>query len=70
MTNGLKHNYNRCCLISVISEMFCITSACVIIKVDKEKTLFEQEIYHGSTVDLIPPLYGGKSNYKEKGFLD
>ncbi len=32
---------------------------CIIIKVDKEKTLFEQEIYHGSTVDLNLPLYGG-----------
>ncbi len=63
--DGLKHDYNRCCFISVIGEMFCIclTSTCVIIKVNKEKTLFEQEIYHGSTVDLILPLYGGKSNY-------
>ncbi len=43
---------------------------CTIIKVDKEETLFEQEIYHGSTVDLIPPLYGGKSKSKDKDFLD
>ena len=32
---------------------------CNIFKVDKEKTLLEQEICHGSTVDLIIPLFGG-----------
>ena len=41
--------------------LFCLTSVhCIIIKVDKEKTLFQQEIYHGLTVDLILPLHGGK----------
>ena len=41
-------------------------------EVDKEKTLFEQEIYHGSTIDLILPLSGGmerqnKNRRKKKG---
>ena len=34
----------------------------IIVKVEKEKLLFEQKIYHGTTVDLIPKLYGGKSD--------
>ncbi|CAB3998738.1 Divergent AAA region [Paramuricea clavata] len=35
-------------------------------EVDKEKTLFKQEIYHGSTVDLILPLYGGMPEVGKK----
>ena len=37
-------------------------SIAICFKVDKEKTFFEQGIYHGSTIDLILPLSGGMFN--------
>ena len=38
-------------------------------KVDKERTLFEQEIYHGSTVDLIFSLCGGMEKRNDETTL-
>ncbi|XP_028407624.1 uncharacterized protein LOC114530234 isoform X3 [Dendronephthya gigantea] len=35
-------------------------------EVDREKTLFEQEIYHGSTIELSSPLYGGMDRKKKR----
>ncbi|XP_028411982.1 uncharacterized protein LOC114534715 [Dendronephthya gigantea] len=39
-------------------------------ELDKDKTLFEQKIYHGTTVDLHVRLHGGKGKKKTKKKLN